>query len=1000
MGWLDEVRASKPEYANLPDRELADTLYTQFYSDMDRAEFDKRAGRVTTAPAPTDGTAPRVPMEGGENLPPIRYTADGYPYYDPQPAGAFERTTEGATQAFGERPVGDIPGVGRLPGVPGLLATGADAALRSIPAAIVGGAGTIADLAEQAGLDKTNANKLHRDLVKIIESAMVVTGAGGRIPRPREMVKTGPGAPAPATEAAPATGSGAELAALEKVANEADAVLADTPAGVLGREAVDASTRARIEAERPPSRAGNINLDRIYAPEDVKAAIKQTADENADFIGARRGVVTQEETRDMAQMLGMSADDLARRRRGQAFNAEEMFAARELLVAQATKVRDLARRVEGGSDTERAAFAQEVTRLVAIQEQVSGATAEAGRALSQFRMLAGATKEEIAAMVEAAKGRGLEDVARRIASLDDPAQVAHFAANAYKATKTDMVYEAWINALLSGPTTHAANILSNGITTALGVVESGLTAGISKLTGSGMSLREPVARVVGGLQGAVDGIAAGWQAYRTEQATGNASKLEMTRPRAIPSANVGGVEIGGKQVRIPGRLLMAEDEFFKAIGYRQEINALAIRQAVDEGLTGRKLADRAAELRNNPTEEMIAAGRKAAEKQTFTNPLGKAGSGLQQMVSNVPGLRFVIPFIRTPVNIVKYATERSPFAPLFKEARENITGKNGPIARDNQIARMALGSTIMASTAYLASQGVITGGGPSQSEGAKRALMRADGWQPYSIRVGDNYYSYSRFEPFGMLMGVSADMVEMHDSMTKDEKANLGVLLAGSAARNLISKTWLRGPSEVMQAFLDPQRYGPRYLQGLFGTVVPTGLAQYANSQDPYVRQARTIVDTVRSRLPGESEKLFVRRDAFGEPIRREGALGPDLISPVYQSAAKNDPTIAEMMRLKVFPGRLPRTINNAELTDAEYDTYTRVSGQTARKLLDTLVNMPNWRDLPEAVQFDAMNDAIRKGRDVGRAMTVSSSPDLPLRILQGTMKKKHITAPARAAAQ
>lgn len=1001
MAWLDEVRAAKPEYANLPDRELADTLYSQFYSDMDRAEFDKRAGRVTTRPSQPGEVLPRVPMEGGEDLPPVVLSGDGTPINAAAvPDSAFQRATEGATHAFGERPIGELPkdlGGGRLPGMAGAVVTGADTVLRGLHAAIVGGSGGIADLAEMAGMDKTSANKLHRDLKMLVDSAMVVGGTGNPVTGPRAQVKT-TGAPAAAPEAAPATGRAAEIAALEKVANEADAVLAETPGVVLAREAVDASARAAREAERPPNRAGNINLDRIYAPEDVKAAIKQTADENGEFINARRGVVTQEETREAAQLLGMNADDLAKRRSGQAFNAEEMFAARELLVAQATKVRDLARRVEGGSDVERATFAQEVTRLVAIQEQVAGATAEAGRALAQFKMLAGATKEEIAAMVEAAKARGLgDDLARAINALDDPAQVAHFAANAFKATKADMVYEAWINALLSGPTTHAANILSNALTTTLGVAESGVAAALSKVTGSGISLREPFARVVGGMQGAVEGIAAGWQAYRTEMPTGNASKLEMARPRAIPSANVGGLEIGGKQVRIPGRLLMAEDEFFKAIGFRAEINAQAIRQATEEGLTGRALANRAAELRANPTLEMTEAARKAAEKQTFTNPLGRAGTGLQLLVSNVPGLRFIVPFIRTPINLVKYAIDRSPFAPLFKEARDNLTGKNGPIARDNQIARIALGSTISATTAWLAAQGHITGGGPSQSEGAKRALMRADGWQPYSIKVGDTYYSYSRFEPFGMLMGVAADFVEMHDSMTKDEKANLGVLLAGSAARNLVSKTWLRGPSEAMQSILDPQRYGPRYLQGMFGTVVPTGIAQYANSQDPYIRQARSILDTIRSRLPGESEKLFVRRDAFGEPIRREGALGPDLISPVYQSAAKNDPTVAEMLRLKVYPGRLPRTIMHAELTDAEYDTYTRVAGQASRRLLDTLVNMPNWRELPEAAQFDAMNDAIRKGRDIGRAMTISSSPDLPLRIKASVLKQRRAEPTAAA---
>lgn len=762
-------------------------------------------------------------------------------------------------------------------------------------------------------------------------------------------------------------------------------------------EAPEANSRPRVyiptEPETPPpaipsapeppvaSRAGNINLERIFAPEDVKDAIRQSADSNSGFIEARRGVISNEQTREMAGLLGMSADDLSKRKVGEAFNAEQMFAARELLVEQANKVREIARMSVGGDDLAKARFAEEVTRLRVIQEQVSGATAEAGRALQQFRMLSGATKSQIADIVAASKATGIEDLANKIAGLDDINQVGKFTAEAFKAKTSDMLLEAWINALLSGPTTHAANMLSNSFVSAWSIPESATAAAISKLTGSGISGREALARGFGILEGAKDGIRAAWRAFKTEEPSDAATKLDVRRYRAIPSVDIGGVEIGGKQVRIPGRLLQAEDEFFKAIGYRQEIGALSMRKALSENLSGKPLAERVADLKANPTEEMVAAARNAAAKQTFTNPLGEAGQALTTMTRELPALRVVMPFVRTPLNVVKFAAERSPLAPLFREVRANLAGEHGAVARDHQIARIALGSSVSAAAAYMAAEGLITGGGPAEPQ--RRALMRADGWQPYSVKIGDTHYSFSRLDPMGMLMGVAADFAELSKAMKQDEKANIAALMMGSVSRNLVSKTWLQGPSDLIEAVQDPQRYGPRYIQRLIGTVVPTGVAQLAKVDDPYLREARNILDTIRSRIPGERDKLFIRRDAFGDPIVGEGAVGADLLSPIYQSTARNDAAIAELLRLKVYPGRLSRKLQGVELSDAEYDQYSQAAGNLMKQSLDTVVALPEWAKAPDDAKEDLMREVIRKTRDVARTTLIAQSPDLALRIAQ-----------------
>ncbi len=51
MAGLDDFRAQYPQYNDMPDTKLADALYTKFYSDIPRADFDAKIGPVSDAPS-------------------------------------------------------------------------------------------------------------------------------------------------------------------------------------------------------------------------------------------------------------------------------------------------------------------------------------------------------------------------------------------------------------------------------------------------------------------------------------------------------------------------------------------------------------------------------------------------------------------------------------------------------------------------------------------------------------------------------------------------------------------------------------------------------------------------------------------------------------------------------------------------------------------------------------------------------------------------------------
>src|SRR3546814_2697069 len=101
-------------------------------------------------------------------------------------------------------------------------------------------------------------------------------------------------------------------------------------------------------------------------------------------------VCSSDLTQALAQDLGMTADDLLARRKGQAFSAEEAYAARAILAKSGNELVTMAKRLRSvGEDPGSEAlssFRKAMVRHAAIQEQVSGMTAEAGRALSAFRI--------------------------------------------------------------------------------------------------------------------------------------------------------------------------------------------------------------------------------------------------------------------------------------------------------------------------------------------------------------------------------------------------------------------------------------------------------------------------------------------------------------------------------------------------------------------------------------------------------------------------------------
>ena len=696
--------------------------------------------------------------------------------------------------------------------------------------------------------------------------------------------------------------------------------------------------------------ARNINLNNLNTTDDVKALIDAVAEADAGNINdARRGTITNEQTQALANDLGMSVDDLLARRAGVAFNAEQALASRQILVASGENLIRLGKIAERGTDSDLIMFRRAMAQHQAIQMQVSGMTAEAGRALQAFRIMAEGSAEQQRAIEEALRTTGgadvARDIARKLGQLDNPKQVGEFIRNSAMAKVGDSVLEFWINALLSNIPTHAVNFIGNSIQPFLATFERGIASKI----GNDVVEGEATMMLMGIMQAQKEGFTLALKTLRTGRPSDAIDKIEVDTRDSISSKNYGlpnnqglsvedwsakgvvgqAVDYIGTAVRTPGLLLSASDEYFKAIAYRMELNAQAYRTAFNEGWEGEGFDKRVREIIRNPPENIRMAAVDFKRYQTFTNELGSFGKGVEGLRNKNAYMKVMLPFIRTPLNIMTYTTERTPLA--LATAKWKAERAAGGARADLAMAKLATGSMIMATAADLAFEERITGKGPTNYQMLQ--LKKDQGWQPYSILIDGEYVAYNRLDPVGTLLGVAADISEITGQGTERDALNMATASVIAVTQNLASKTYLRSVSEVLSVMntstTDEEANNwkaNQYASRLIGSLVPAFVAGQERIDNPaYTLKSRDgvqqIIDTVRSRIPGFNDDLPPNRNVFGEVQNALPGYGGDY-SPITVSEKKYAPVSAEMERVQAPQRKVKDKIGGVQLTTKEHDRY------------------------------------------------------------------------------
>lgn len=364
--------------------------------------------------------------------------------------------------------------------------------------------------------------------------------------------------------------------------------------------------------------------------------------------------------------------------------------------------------------------------------------------------------------------------------------------------------ELYINAKLSSPLTHIANVAGNTIWNTYRIAEYATAAGFNKVTGNTDVDAIQFSEVMEMVMGFGDAVSLGSRNAAASFKSGKPvfdpkfDKVDLQRTHTIDRTKLGKykdtpmgdiVEGFGFASRLPTNLLTAEDEFFKGVMYTMELRRLARRKynaARKEGLTH----DEASHIMENtlmdPDMATKETAKKLAREGTFTGEIPNDFLKSANKFFNVPEVKAFVPFYKTVMNIFLEASARIPgFHLLNKNTRGKLLagGPEGQLVR----TRMAMGTGLLTAWGSMSygSRGegddwFLTGMAP-QNKDAKKAFLDA-GFRPYSIvskQEDGSYksYEYKRFDPFGSMMGLAADITYLATRPDFDTSSDLGIEL-------------------------------------------------------------------------------------------------------------------------------------------------------------------------------------------------------------------------------
>ena len=522
--------------------------------------------------------------------------------------------------------------------------------------------------------------------------------------------------------------------------------------------------------------------------------------------------------------------------------------------------------------------------------------------------------------------------------------------------------EYYLNSILSGPFTHVVNVTGNAIKafathvdTAAGYAVKGefqkagdvlwanshlMSNFLPAMKMAKLALKENKAILDAGGPQAWSDIGNVNRAWSKENVRSRALMNRMQKGMSIEQAvaddetweeviSSSVIDGLGKIVNAPTRLIGGEDEFFKQWKYRSDAQAHFTAEAWEA--FGRDNTEAIAKHVKEEMDKLFHSDGRAvdedwlqnARKATFSQDLEKKSIGkfAQDLSNSHPFFKLILPFVRTPTNLLLESRSRVPLIANFTKEYKDAIAKGGAEAAEAQ-GRLATGSLMMVGTMTLAANGFITGSMPADPK--IRDSLRREGWQPNSIKIGDTYYSFGRLDPFATLMTSQANLIQLIKTQAETDNEDLGEFMTAflvAHTKLLADKSYFQTLSTALDAITGDERAVNKLATDWARGIVPyTGMMNtFRKERDTVVRDVNSISDRITNVLPGFSDSLPAKHDWLtGKPV---------MASHNFVSTINTDPVAREITNIGGLYRGVPYKVNGVELTTQQHSRYEQLIG-------------------------------------------------------------------------
>lgn len=396
--------------------------------------------------------------------------------------------------------------------------------------------------------------------------------------------------------------------------------------------------------------------------------------------------------------------------------------------------------------------------------------------------------------------------------------------------------------------------------------------------------------------------------------------------------------------------------------------------------------------------------------QAFSNiatGLGKLSKGTLGTASLQQS---ALPFTKTPGNLVERAIEYSPFGVLknaVQTGHEKRTGTFNQQRFVTETSRNIVGSAIFALAGSLVASGMLRGALPDDKDEAE-ALKNA-GEQAYSIRIGDNNYSYSWIPVIGPALAGAADFYQTMNDMDSNKAAAVWNAAEGYLNSAIFEQSSLSGlPDLFGGSYSTPIEGIGKTFASLPSQMVPSLVRQVATATDPYERQTYVKGNTIESQLnsikasiPWLRQTLPVKVDEQGnEKLNSQGRglgsrLAENMILPYKVTQQQSNDVREELMRLKKATGETTQFQNKItyavehdgekkNLTATESMQYQKIYGQESTKAIRELMASDTYKDLSDKEKVRAITEIN------SHAKTIADSKFVDIELSEAEQKVKN----------